>query len=111
MHFVRKLTDCIVQSKSYHNYETLRYSNPEDWNFNRVISDMSVVLRETILTILDSIETGSPLETETARVVSISTTEITEITRFKNTDIQGLDTVKIFFSKRYLNLENDLFPG
>ena len=43
---------------------------------------MSVLLRETTLTILDSIETGSPVETEIVRVVSLSTTEITEITRF-----------------------------
>ena len=42
----------------------LMYSDPEDRNFNRVISDISVVLRETTLTISDSIETD-PLEPDT----------------------------------------------
>ena len=51
-----------------------------------------VVLRETILTTLDSIETVSSVESEIVRVVSLSTTEITEITRFENTDLQGTDT-------------------
>ena len=35
----------------------LRYLDPKDRIFNRVISDISVVLRETTLTISDSIET------------------------------------------------------
>ena len=51
--------------------------------FYRVISDIFVVLRETTLTISDSIETGSPVETEMVRVVFRSTKEITEITRFE----------------------------
>ena len=59
------------------------YSDPEDRIFNRVISDISVVPRETTLTISDCIETGSPRETEIVRVVSLSTTEIPETTRFK----------------------------
>ena len=42
----------------------LRYPNPEDRIFSPVISDISVVLRETTLIISDSIETGSPVETE-----------------------------------------------
>ena len=37
-----------------------RWPDPEDRIFNRVISDISVVLRETTLTISHSIETGSP---------------------------------------------------
>ena len=63
--------------------QLLKYSDPEDRIFNRVISDISVVLRETILTISDSVETGSPVKTEMVKGVSFSTTEITEITRFK----------------------------
>ena len=50
--------------------------------FNRVISDISVVLRET--TLFDSINTGSSVETEIVVEVSLNTTEITETTRFKN---------------------------
>ena len=42
-----------------------------------------IVLRETTLIISDSIETGSHVETEIVRVVSLGTTEITEITRLK----------------------------
>ena len=60
-----------------------KYPDPEDRIFNRNISDIFVVLRETTLTVSDSIETGSPVETEKVRVISLSTTEITEITRFK----------------------------
>ena len=60
----------------------LRYAGPEHRIFNRVISDISVVLRK-LLTISDSIETGSPVKTEIAKVISLSTTELTEITRFK----------------------------
>ena len=35
--------------------------------------------REDTLTIPDSIKTGSPVESEIVKVVSLSTTEITEI--------------------------------
>ena len=49
------------------------YLDPEDRIFNRVITDISVILRETNLTISDSIET------EIVRVVYLSLTEITEI--------------------------------
>ena len=52
------------------------YKVPEDRIFNRVNLDIFVVLREKTLTISDSIET---VETEIARVVSLSATEITEI--------------------------------
>ena len=51
--------------------------------FNRVISDIFVVLSETTLTISDSTGTGSPLETEKSTSGVPNTTEITEITRFK----------------------------
>ena len=49
----------------------------------RVISFISVVLRETTLTI--SASTGDPIsmESETVRMVSLSVMEISEITRLK----------------------------
>ena len=50
--------------------EELRYPNPEDWIFNRVISDISIVQRETTLTISDSVEIVSPVESKIVRVVS-----------------------------------------
>ena len=59
-----------------------RYSDLEYRVLNRVISDISVVLGETNLTFSDSIATGSPVESEIVRVISLSTTEMTEITRF-----------------------------
>ena len=58
----------------------LRYRYPEDRIFNRVISDIPIALGETTLTILDSIETSSPVKREIVRVVSLSITEITELT-------------------------------
>ena len=58
-----------------------RYPDPAERFFNRVISYMNLVLRETSLTISDSIETGSPLESEIVRMVSPSSTEISDITR------------------------------
>ena len=54
-----------------------KVSDPEDRTFNHVISDISIVLREATLTISDSIETVSAVESEIMRVVSLSTTEIT----------------------------------
>ena len=62
--------------------QSLRYYHPEDRNFNRVISDISVVIREIALTTSYSIETDTPVESEKVRVVSPSATDITEITRF-----------------------------
>ena len=56
--------------------EGLRYSNPGDRIFNRVISDISVVQRETTLITSDSFDTGSLVESEIGRMVSHSTTEI-----------------------------------
>ena len=64
--------------------------------FNRVISDISVVLREITVTISDSIETVSPVESEIVRVFSLSTTEITEKTRSNKPDFQGNDTLTCF---------------
>ena len=47
------------------------------------------MLRETTLTISDSIETASPVEIKIVRVVSPSTTEITDLTRFKNQSVEN----------------------
>ena len=63
-----------------------RSQEPKDRIFIRVISDISVVLRETTLTIPDSIETVSSVEYEI--VGSLCTTELIEITLFKKTDLQ-----------------------
>ena len=59
--------------------------DPEDRIFYPVISDISVALRETTLTISDSIETDSPVETELVRVDALGTTKMTNISRFKKT--------------------------
>ena len=59
-----------------------RHSDPEGRTSNSVVSGISVVLMETTLTILDSIEAGSPVECEIVRVVSLSTMEVTEMTQF-----------------------------
>ena len=61
----------------------LKYAGPEDQIFNRAISDISVVLRETTLTFSDSIVIGSPVETEIVRVVSLGATEIAKIIHLK----------------------------
>ena len=61
----------------------LRYPDPEGRIFNCVISDISIVLRETTLIILDSIETSSPFEMKIMWVVSLGTMEITEVTQFE----------------------------
>ena len=58
----------------------LRYPTGRS-DFRRVISDISVILRENTLTIADFIETGAPVEIEIVRAVSLSATEITMITR------------------------------
>ena len=64
-----------------------KVSGPRKPDFNRVIADISVVLIETTFPFADSIETGASFETEMMRVVSLGTTEITEITRFKKTHL------------------------
>ena len=64
--------------------------------FNRVITDISVVIRKTTDTISDSIETGSSVESEIVRVVFPCATEITGIARVKkNRHLQGLNTLKL----------------
>ena len=59
-------------------YPHLGYSDPEDQIFNCVILDVSTILGETTLTISDSIKTGSPVESDIVRRVSLSTTEINQ---------------------------------
>ena len=54
----------------------LWYLYPEDRICDRVISNNSVVLKETTFTISDSTETVSPGESEILRIVSPSTMEI-----------------------------------
>ena len=49
----------------------LRYSFPEDRIFNPVTSDISVVLRDTTLTISNSIQTNLPVEYEIVRVIPL----------------------------------------
>ena len=63
----------------------LRYPQPEDRVFflNRVISVISIVLRETTLTTSDSSGELVLIESEIMRVVYLCTTEISEITRLK----------------------------
>ena len=61
-----------------------KVSYPDDRLFNLVISDSSVVLRETTRTISDSIETGSPVKSEIVRVVSLNSVEEFVITRYKD---------------------------
>ena len=74
----------------YKYHIILSHPDPEDRIFNRVISDISVVLRETTLTISDSIEAGSAVESEiVCVVVSLSKTEITEITGLKKKRSSG----------------------
>ena len=62
---------------------TLRVSHPKIGFLNRVIPVISVVLRETTLTI--SVSTVEPVsvESELIRGVSHSITEISELTRLK----------------------------
>ena len=64
------------------NWLILRYPDPEVRLFDRFISDISVVLRENTLTNTDCNKTGSPVESEIVKVVSVIATEISEVTRF-----------------------------
>ena len=74
----------IMNIIEYKYHIILSHQDPEDRIFNRVISDISVVLRETTVTISDSIEPDSAVESEIVSVVVfLNNTEITEITRFK----------------------------
>ena len=83
------MSDCLIsgQSQSIHyrywqrsKPMLIKVAFPEDQIFNHVILDISDTLRETTLTISDSIETFSPSETEVVRVFSLCTIEITDIT-------------------------------
>ena len=47
---------------------TLRYSDPKDRTFDRLISDICFALRETSFTISDFIETGSLVESGVVKV-------------------------------------------
>ena len=69
--------------------------------FFRVISVISVVLRETTLTISDSTGETVAMESEIARAFQISTTEISQLTRLK---IQSS-------GEEYLNEENFIQPN
>ena len=80
--------------------------DPEDQNFNCVVSDISALLRETTLTISVSNETGSPVKFKIVRVVSLSTTELSEITRLKLRYL-GLDTLSFLLEKMMI-LPHDL---
>ena len=55
----------------------------EDHIFNRVVSDISIMLSEITLTISDCIETISPVESELVASLGTTEMEITETTRFK----------------------------
>ena len=59
----------------------LTVSHPDDRIFIGVVSDVSVVLRETTLTIQILLRQAQQFEKEIESVVSLSTTEITEIKR------------------------------
>ena len=75
----------------------LSYSDSEDQISDCFILDFSVVLREATLTISDSTETGLTVESEIEHLVSVCTTEITEITRFKTKQtISGSEYLNIY---------------
>ena len=61
----------------------LGYHHHEDRFLDRVISIISVVPRESTLTISVSTGQSVSMESEIVRVVSLSTTEISEIRRLK----------------------------
>ena len=83
----------IVNLTSFITSSVSKHSDPGDRVFNCVISDISIVLRETTFTISDSIQTGSsPVDSEIVRVDSLSTMDMTELIRFgkkKKNDYQG----------------------
>ena len=76
------LTWSVKYYRFNHCTSALKYPEPEDRIFNRFLSDISVLIKKITLSISDSIETGSPVESEIVRVFFLSTTGITEITRF-----------------------------
>ena len=62
-----------------------KVSDPEDrFFFNRVILVISVVLRETTLTVSDSTLETTSMESEIMGIVSLSITKISEIIRLKS---------------------------
>ena len=74
--------------------DQLKVSDTKDRIFNRVISDIFVVLRETTLTISYFIETVSPVQSEILRVVTLS-----RLPRKSKPDPQGSDTFSPFPNK------------
>ena len=84
----------------------LEISGPRRSDFNRLLWDISMVFRETTLTISDSMETGSPVDCEIVRVISHSTTEITEITRFYKNRSSRSEYLNC--SANDLHLDNDI---
>ena len=66
-----------------------------------LIAAISVLHREITLTISDSIETVSPVESEKVRVVSFRTTEITEIYRICHELTVEIKFYKTSFGKCY----------
>ena len=59
------------------------YQRFEHFDLNSVFSVISVVLRGSTLTFSDSTVEPVPMESEIMRVISLSTTEISEMTRLK----------------------------
>ena len=82
-------------------YAKIKIPDYEDRIFNRIISDFSVVPRETTLTISDYIETGSPVEIEIVRAVLLSTTELIEMIGLKNM----INKIKTIFRVRIHELK------
>ena len=79
--------DCFnLDQSKFSSGNGLRYLDPEVRIFNHVVSDISVVLRETALATSDSTELGSPFETKMLRVFSVSTMEITKTIRDRNVE-------------------------
>ena len=72
-------------------YCHIRYLDPEDRVFNRVISDFPS--GKTTLTISEFIKTGLPVEFEIVRVGSLSTAEISQIARLKKKKISRGNTL------------------
>ena len=69
-------TNSFDFSESFIPFILLRYPDSEDWFLKSVISVISVVLRETTLTISDSTGETVLMEYEKVRVVYLSTAEI-----------------------------------
>ena len=86
----------------------LRYPHLGDQIFNCVISDISVVQRETTLTISDSIVKGLPVESKILRVVSLSTIEIKEITRLKLKKTTHTHTFSGFWYLKFMSVWSTL---